>query len=107
MRKIVALFLVLVMLFSLCACGSPEKKVVGTWLEKDDMIDGSADYQLHFFEDGTGIFDGSGPFIWELSENIVTCTYIDSGNSFALEYNEKDKTFITVGTTDMIWNKVN
>jgi uncharacterized lipoprotein YehR (DUF1307 family) len=53
MKKILSLLLALIMVFSLCACGtSPEKTLIGKW----KCTDGPESFSLEFKSNGTGLF---------------------------------------------------
>lgn len=78
MKKIIAVVMIFMMVFALCACGDSKKDeapltLVGSW-ESDAL----ADYIYTFNEDGTGNYSVAGldmPF-----------TYEDNGNSFSILY---------------------
>ncbi len=54
MKRIIAAALIAVMLFTLAACSSPEKDIIGTWKCESSLLGISANSEYTFNEDGTG-----------------------------------------------------
>ena len=90
MRKIIALFLVLIMLFSLCACGYAENKIIGTWQHGT-----FSDIYFNFYEGGVGEF-GDSRFAWECDGNIITITFVKTGRLESLKYDSTKDNFIVI-----------
>ena len=86
MKKIFALFLVLIMLFSLCACNSVEKKAVGIWLSPNGTM------YLDLMKDGTGMSYRYGPVIWDVYGDYVFVTYLQSGKTTEYLYDSENDT---------------
>lgn len=87
MKKIIALFLVLLMLLSLCACGSPESKIVGSW-----EYEGFDEVSFEFFKDGTGNNPVEyGAFTWEFyGDEIIVVTFSINGDVRQFQYNSEE-----------------
>lgn len=59
MKKAISLALVFVLILAAFAsCGSPEKKLVGTWKGDVEVLGVSTSYEYTFNEDGTGKMTG-------------------------------------------------
>lgn len=86
MKKIIALFLILIMLLSFCACNSIERKVVGTWLNPN----GSVYFEL--MKDGKGLSPKYGPLLWDVYDDSIVVTWLITGKIVEFEYDsETDK----------------
>ena len=107
MKKAVALLLVLVMVFALCACGAKSNDpVVGTW-KLSGLMMGEEDYssfvsmfdmQLTFKADGTGtmVYDGDTvPLTWKsgsFTDGTDTFNYTMVGDT--IQFEAEGMTFI-------------
>ena len=94
MKKLTALFLVVVMCLSLCACGDQtkaiDKKLQGTWEDSNGVI--------YIFEEGRfsceakllGISLGIQEGDYEITDRSIAL-YFDNGADSLLEYTYADK----------------
>lgn len=111
MKRFVALTLLLVLVFSLCACGGSglNKAAVGTW-ELTGLVSGGEDYSsmlsmlgmtitLVLNEDGTGTMDAMGESIdikWDnnsISSGEDSLPYTLDGDTLTLNEGEDVLTF--------------
>ena len=60
MKKAVSLAIIFILLLvAFASCGSPEKKLIGTWKGDVEVLGVTANYEYVFNEDGTGKMTGS------------------------------------------------
>ena len=81
MKKAVSIFLVLVMLFSLCSCGN-ESKLVGSWVPESE--EGGYPDAMTLNSDGTGSAAGFSRN-WTVKDNQLTLV-IGVLGSYVYEY---------------------
>ena len=93
MKKLIPLLLVLIIILSLCACGSPERKVVGTWLNPNGTL------FCELMKDGTGIDSNGRFFTWKLSDDTLIRIYPHNGNVQQSTYDEETDTIKLPGGT--------
>ena len=107
MKKVLAMTLVLVMVFALCACGG--KSLAGTWeliSMKSDGVDYTEMLQstgvtitLQLNEDGTGYIDFAGEkedITWDkdgITSDGVKVPFTTDGNTLTLAENGAEMTF--------------
>ena len=105
MRKIVSVFLILVLVLSLCAC-SNEQRIVGTWKHQATILGVVTESTYEFKEDGTGVLTGVLPieFTYEFVDSelhITTNTLgLENTTKYTFEFSG-DKLTLKSGDTTM------
>lgn len=112
MRKVIAILLVVVMVFGVCACSSSEDLIIGTWKNQTTILGVVTETKYTFNEDGTGtknlIFDMD--FKYAISGNTlsikITTLGVETTEEFAFEF-EGAKLKLTKDGETQIFDKVN
>ena len=106
MKKTVSVLLILVVVFSLCACGSP-KAPKGTYTGR--YLDGDVLSVITINSDGTfteEFEDEHWYGTWEMDQNYnVTCTYGDDGSTDSYVWDPKTDTLDWLGEGRVIYSK--
>ena len=106
MKKTVSILLILVVVFSLCACGAA-KAPKGTYTGR--YSDGDVLSVVTFYDDGTFSeeFEGEHWYgTWVMDQNKrVTCTYGDDGSRDTYVWNAEDDTLDWQGEGRVLYSK--
>ena len=100
MQKFIAVLLLVVMVFTLCACAGPEKAIVGTWKSQNTILSIVTETTYTFNEDGTGtksnVLDIKFTYSFEGEELLITTSAlgIENTEKYAYEFNG-DKLVLT------------
>ena len=119
MKKIIALFLAVILCFSLCACGGEKEKemtpddVVGTWIleESDSQIIPFPHVRLDLYKGGTGEAHNEKekttsyyPVKWEIVDGTIVISYTFDPISWSHEMSS-DKTQIVEVSSGSVFVK--
>ncbi len=110
MKKVISLALIFVLvLVAFASCGSPEKKLIGTWKGDVELLGVTTSYEYTFNEDGTGKMTGAlgsntgVAFSYTVGEDgklNITTTLLSVENTKTYTYTvEKDTLTLTEGDT--------
>lgn len=106
MRKIISCLMLVLLVFGMCACSSPEESIVGTWTSRNTVLGIVTETVYTFNEDGTGTKSNvlDIDFTYAFSEEKLSITTTTFGIEITEEYSYefKDSKLVLTGENDTI-----